>query len=87
MTLLHTDCLIGRLQFDAVEVQVIRSNLLQSIGCSHKDSGALQLSVTGYLKVILLLTHKGIIGVGEIESFIRIHAVMGNRSGKERIER
>jgi hypothetical protein len=70
--LLDANGLCWRLQLDAVEVEMKRSHLLESGLGLHEDAVAVELDVTRDLKVILLLAHKGVVGVGEVEAFVGV---------------
>lgn len=73
------NCLRGRFQLDAIEVEMKRAHLLQAGLGLHVHAVAVQLHVACYLKVILLLTNESIIRVGEVEAFVGVNAKMWGR--------
>lgn len=79
LTLLNSDRLGRRLNFDTVKMQLEATYFLQTFASSNEYSFALQLSVASYLKVIFLLTYKCVIGIAEIESLVCVHSIMRHR--------
>lgn len=76
------NCLRWRLQLDAVEVEMKGAHLFQTGLRLHVDAVAVQLHMTRDLEVVLLLTHEGIVRVGEVETLVSVNSEVRDRSEK-----
>lgn len=87
LALLDADRLGRCFQLNAVEVQMEGAHLFQTTGCRSHEGGrrALQLGMARDLEVVLLLAHERIVGRGEIEALVGVHAIVRSWSlvGKE----
>ena len=67
----------------SVELQVEAVDGLQALAGLDVLGIAQHADVDSDLEVVLLLAHEGVVGQGEVEAFVCVHAIGGHRPGGE----